>query len=83
MAAGGLFFIAFQRDPERQFVPIQQRLAANDALNHHTPSAIFACPPGATAGGFVGEGFFSRGPVSLQDRRAEFRIVTTRTKHDR
>ena len=58
----GLFFIAFQRDPERQFIPIQQRLAVNDALNHHTlhtASAIFACPPGATTGGFVGEGLFS------------------------
>ena len=27
----GLFFIAYQRDPRHQFVPLQQRLAANDA----------------------------------------------------
>ncbi len=55
----GLFFIAFQRDPARQFIPLQQRLAASDALNRHTlhtSSAIFACPPGASHGGFVGEG---------------------------
>jgi deferrochelatase/peroxidase EfeB len=32
----GLFFIAFQRSPTRQFIPLQQRLAASDALNHHT-----------------------------------------------
>lgn len=58
----GLFFISFQRDPQRQFVPIQRRLAASDALNHHTlhtASAIFACPPGARPGGFVGEGLFA------------------------
>jgi deferrochelatase/peroxidase EfeB len=58
----GLFFICFQRDPRRQFVPIQRRLAASDALSRHTlhtASAIFACPPGARPGGFVGEGLFS------------------------
>ena len=54
----GLFFISFQRDPHRQFVPLQRRLAANDRLNEyirHTSSALFACPPGARRGGFVGE----------------------------
>jgi deferrochelatase/peroxidase EfeB len=58
----GLFFICFQRDPERQFIPIQRRLAESDALNHHTlhtASAIFACPPGCKPGGFVGEGLFA------------------------
>jgi len=58
----GLFFVCFQRDPERQFVPIQRRLAASDALNHHTlhtAGAIFACPPGTGPGGFVGEGLFA------------------------
>lgn len=45
----GLFFIAYQRDPRKQFVPIQTRLARNDAMNEylrHVSSAIFACPPG-------------------------------------
>lgn len=58
----GLFFIAFQRSPQRQFIPLQRRLAANDALNRHTlhtSSAIFACPPGASPGGFVGDALFS------------------------
>jgi deferrochelatase/peroxidase EfeB len=58
----GLFFICFQRDPERQFIPIQRRLAGSDALNRHTlhtASAIFACPPGCKAGGFVGEDLFA------------------------
>jgi deferrochelatase/peroxidase EfeB len=54
----GLFFIAFQRDPEKQFVAIQRRLGSNDALNEyikHVGSAVFAVPPGARQGGYVGE----------------------------
>jgi deferrochelatase/peroxidase EfeB len=57
----GLFFIAFQRDPE-QFVAIQRRLGANDALNEyikHVGSAVFAVPPGARKGGYVGESLLS------------------------
>jgi deferrochelatase/peroxidase EfeB len=55
----GLFFIGFQRDPRRQFVPLQQRLAANDQLNEyieHTGGGVFACPPGSTEGGYIGDG---------------------------
>ena len=58
----GLFFICFQRDPERQFVAIQRRLGVHDALNEyvrHVGSAIFAVPPGAKQGGFVGETLLS------------------------
>ncbi|HEY1285436.1 MAG TPA: iron uptake transporter deferrochelatase/peroxidase subunit [Solirubrobacterales bacterium] len=58
----GLFFICFQRDPERQFVAIQRRLGANDALNEyikHVGSAVFAIPPAARDGGFVGETLLS------------------------
>jgi deferrochelatase/peroxidase EfeB len=54
----GLFFICFQRDPRRQFVAIQQRLGSSDALNEyikHVGSAVFAVPPGARSGGYVGE----------------------------
>jgi deferrochelatase/peroxidase EfeB len=58
----GLFFIAFQRDPPTQFVPLKMGLARYDALNDyisHTGSAIFACPPGAREGGYVGEELFA------------------------
>jgi deferrochelatase/peroxidase EfeB len=58
----GLFFIAFQRSPRRQFIPVQRRLAASDALNRftvHTSSSIFACPPGVLPGGFIGELLFA------------------------
>lgn len=58
----GLFFIAFQRDPRTQFIPIQTRLAKNDAINEyltHVGSAIFAVPPGARDGSYVGAGLFA------------------------
>jgi deferrochelatase/peroxidase EfeB len=58
----GLFFIAFQRDPHRQFVELQRRLGAGDALNEyirHTSSALFAVPPGARSPrDFIGSGLF-------------------------
>ncbi len=34
----GLFFAAFQRDPRRQFVPIQRRLAEHDLLGEYLDS---------------------------------------------
>jgi deferrochelatase/peroxidase EfeB len=49
----GLFFVCFQKDPRRQFVPIQSRLSLNDALSEYlvaTGSAVFACPPGVADG---------------------------------
>ncbi len=49
----GLFFICFQQDPRRQFVPIQQRLADQDTFAQYlltTGSGIFACPPGPLPG---------------------------------
>jgi deferrochelatase/peroxidase EfeB len=60
--AGGQLFICFQRDPRRQFIPMQARLALDDLLNEHTEhigSAIFACPPGAAPGAFVGQRLFA------------------------
>ncbi|HYN96540.1 MAG TPA: Dyp-type peroxidase [Pilimelia sp.] len=53
----GLIFICFQRDPGRQFVPIQRRLAASDALNafsQHRASGVFACPPRQATGSWLG-----------------------------
>jgi deferrochelatase/peroxidase EfeB len=47
----GLFFMAYQRDPRKQFVPIQSSLARNDAMNEyvrHVSSSLFACPPGVS-----------------------------------
>lgn len=57
----GLLFAAYQADPVRTFVPVQRRLAEQDALNTWTipiGSAVFALPPGAAEGGYVGQGLF-------------------------
>ncbi|SCF34845.1 deferrochelatase/peroxidase EfeB [Micromonospora matsumotoense] len=59
----GLFFMAYQRDPRRQFVPIQTQLARNDAMNEylrHVSSGLFACPPGVRdAADWWGRALFS------------------------
>ncbi|MGW5382345.1 iron uptake transporter deferrochelatase/peroxidase subunit [Nocardia sp. NPDC003963] len=57
----GLFFIAYCRDPGTQFVPMQDRLARNDALNEyiqHVGSAVFACPGGLGDGAHWGSALF-------------------------
>ena len=54
----GLLFLAYQRDPRRQFAVLQRRLAAHDALSayaRHVGSAVFALPPGARRGGFIAD----------------------------
>ncbi|WP_134071589.1 iron uptake transporter deferrochelatase/peroxidase subunit [Mycobacteroides salmoniphilum] len=57
----GLFFIAFVRNPQSQFIPMQRKLATEDALNEyilHTGSAIFACPPGLGPKEYWGQELF-------------------------
>jgi deferrochelatase/peroxidase EfeB len=59
----GLFFLAYQRDIRRGFLPVQTSLARIDALNEyirHVGSAAFAIPPGVRdAAGWWGEELFS------------------------
>jgi deferrochelatase/peroxidase EfeB len=57
----GLFFIGFNRDTARQFVPMQHALSTKDEMMEyleHTGSGLFACPPGVPAGGFWGQPLF-------------------------
>lgn len=54
----GLLFVCFQKNPLKQFVPIQQRLDELDLLNEwvtHVGSAVFAVLPGWRSGGMLGE----------------------------
>ena len=58
----GLFFIAYVRDPDKQYVPMQNKLSRDDGLMEyleHTGSALFAVPPGVRKGGFIGEPLFA------------------------
>jgi dye decolorizing peroxidase len=55
----GHVFTAYAANLDTQFIPVQQTLADQDLLNVWTTpigSAVFALPPGASAGGWVGEG---------------------------
>jgi deferrochelatase/peroxidase EfeB len=57
----GLIFIAFQGDPRTGFIPINERLSKFDMMNQfttHVGSGVFACPPGARPGSYIGAGLF-------------------------
>ncbi|CAI9418715.1 putative deferrochelatase/peroxidase EfeN [Nocardioides sp. T2.26MG-1] len=57
----GLFFIAFVRDPDTHFIPIQNKMAKSDAMMEYlkvTGSALFAVPPGIAEGEYVGQALF-------------------------
>ncbi len=56
----GLFFLSYQRSPE-QFVRLQRSLST-DVMNEyirHVGSGLWAVPPGARPGSFVGAALFS------------------------
>jgi deferrochelatase/peroxidase EfeB len=58
----GLFFLAYVRDPRKQFIPIQMKLGLGDGLSEyikHTGSALFAIPPGIAQGGYIGQALFA------------------------
>jgi deferrochelatase/peroxidase EfeB len=58
----GLFFLAFVRNPDTHFIPIQNKMASNDALMEYLEvngSALFAVPPGIAEGEYVGQALFA------------------------
>lgn len=58
----GLFFIAFVRNPATQYVPMQTRMSRDDLMSEylqHRGSGLFAVPPGAREGEFVGQALFT------------------------
>ncbi|UKY51528.1 iron uptake transporter deferrochelatase/peroxidase subunit [Streptomyces inhibens] len=53
----GLLFICWQADPLRAFTQVQRKLDRGDALSpflRHEASGLFAVPPAAEPGGYVG-----------------------------
>lgn len=57
-ADAGLIFAAYMANIEKQYLPVQQRLADLDLMNMWTTpvgSAVFALPPGTQPGGYIGE----------------------------
>jgi deferrochelatase/peroxidase EfeB len=69
----GLFFLAYQRDVRKGFIPVQRSLAA-DALNEyiqHVGSAVFAVPPGVhDKDDWWGRALFSRDPGDSKDSKS-------------
>jgi deferrochelatase/peroxidase EfeB len=58
----GLFFIAFVRDPDKHYIPMQLQLSSKDGLMEylqHTGSGLWAVPPGVREGEYVGQALFS------------------------
>ena len=55
----GLFFLSYQRSPD-QFVALQKALATDHLAEYirHIGSGVWAVPPGAAAGSYVGAGLF-------------------------
>lgn len=56
----GLFFLSYQRSPE-QFVTVQRALSSDlmGEYLRHVGSGLWAVPPGAREGSFVGEALFA------------------------
>ncbi|MGW2403548.1 iron uptake transporter deferrochelatase/peroxidase subunit [Streptomyces sp. NPDC001739] len=54
----GLLFICWQADPLRAFTQVQRKLDRGDALSpflRHEASGLYAVPPAAAPGGYVGQ----------------------------
>ncbi|UZJ30386.1 iron uptake transporter deferrochelatase/peroxidase subunit [Streptomyces endophytica] len=54
----GLLFVCWQADPLRAFTQIQRKLDRGDALSpflRHEASGLYAVPPAAVPGGYVGQ----------------------------
>lgn len=59
---GGLFFIAYVRDPKTNFIPILEKMAGDRMTEYlqHIGSGLFICPPGVNdSDSYIGERLFS------------------------
>ncbi len=60
----GLMFLAYQKDPRTGFIRTFETMSRLDALNQfttHIGSGIFACPPGAETGSYLGQSLVEKG----------------------
>ena len=57
----GLLFVCYQRDPRTGFIKIFDKMSKLDMLNQfvtHVGGGLFACPPGARQGEYIGQRLF-------------------------
>jgi len=65
----GLLFLAWMKDPGRQYVPMQTRISNYDLMNEYIQpvgSALFAVLPGVADGDYLGSGLLPEKPLSLR-----------------
>ena len=58
----GLMFVCYQRDPRTGFIKLFDRMSKFDMLNQfvtHVGGGMFAVPPGAEKGGWIGQGLLA------------------------
>ena len=57
----GLLFLCYQKDPRTGFIKIFDNMSKFDMMNQfvtHVGGGLFACPPGAKEGGYIGQSLF-------------------------
>lgn len=57
----GLLFMCYQKDPRTGFIKIFDTMSKFDMMNQfvtHVGGGVFACPPGAKEGGYIGQPLF-------------------------
>jgi deferrochelatase/peroxidase EfeB len=57
----GLLFLCYQKDPRKGFIKIFETMSKFDMMNQfvtHIGGGLFACPPGAKQGGYIGQSLF-------------------------
>jgi deferrochelatase/peroxidase EfeB len=57
----GSFFVCYQRDPRTGFIKLFEKMSKIDAMNQfttHVGGGLFACPPGAQPGRYIGQALF-------------------------
>ena len=57
----GLLFLCYQSDPRKGFIKIFDKMSKFDMMNQfvtHIGGGLFACPPGAKQGGYIGQPLF-------------------------
>jgi len=55
----GMFFICYQNDPREGFIGLYDKMSKHDVMLNqfwtHVGSGLFACPPGAKKGEYIGQ----------------------------
>lgn len=66
----GMFFICYQNDPREGFIGLYDKMSKHDVMLNqfwtHVGSGLFACPPGAKPGEYIGQKLFEVEPITTK-----------------